>query len=285
MTQPRTEDTDKPRRAEISVFNDLKEIPFFDFPTKLEHMIMAVCGEGEVSATVDVTPRRLGRRQVMVLRPGHIIASCGTSQDFEGFFITASADRLHELLPSMQYVIPYSILYNGDPVIELSDDEFESLTLIHDLFTRQLATSDRPFGQMALDSLCELLFYTTLGIYAVRTRDVGHKSRREEILSKFIETLEQNFRTERSVNFYADRLFLTPQHRSTVLKEMSGQTAGEWIDKRVILEAKLMLRSSGMNIQEISSALNFCNQSFFGKYFKHHAGISPRDYRTNLSDL
>ncbi|MDE6390585.1 MAG: helix-turn-helix domain-containing protein, partial [Duncaniella sp.] len=85
--------------------------------------------------------------------------------------------------------------------------------------------------------------------------------------------------------YYAARLFVTPKHLSAVLKEMSGQTAGEWIDKRVILEAKLMLRSTGMNIQEISTALNFSNQSFFGKYFKHLTGISPRDYRTNLSDL
>ncbi len=285
MPRTRSKQTEKPHNAAISVFSDPREIPFFKLPTQLDHMIMAVCGEGEVSVTVDVTQRRLGRHKVMVLRPGHIIAACRTSRDFKGFFITASADRLNELLPSIQYVIPYSILYSGDPVIALTDDEYQSLTLIHDLFARQLRSPSRPFGQMALDSLCEHLFYTTLGIYALRTRDIGHRSRREEILSKFIDILEKHFRTERSVNFYAEQLFLTPKHLSTVVKEMSGQTAGEWIDRRVILEAKLMLRTSGMNIQEISSALNFCNQSFFGKYFKHHAGISPREYRTNLSNL
>ncbi|MDE6178479.1 MAG: helix-turn-helix domain-containing protein [Duncaniella sp.] len=273
------------RRRDINVFSNLNDIPFIHFPAKLDHMIMAVCGDGEVSATIDITQRKLGRHQVMVLRPGHIIDRCESSPEFKGFFVTVSSEHLHEMLPSMQYVIPYSILYNGDPMIEITEEEFESLSLIYDMFTRQLRNHERPFAQMALDSLCELLFYTTLGIYALRTREISYKSRREEILSQFIEVLEQNFRTERSVNYYADRLFVTPKHLSAVLKEMSGQTAGEWIDKRVILEAKLMLRSTGMNIQEISTALNFSNQSFFGKYFKHLTGISPRDYRTNLSDL
>ncbi|MDE6169853.1 MAG: helix-turn-helix domain-containing protein, partial [Duncaniella sp.] len=46
----------------------------------------------------------------------------------------------------------------------------------------------------------------------------------------------------------------------------------------------LMLRTTGMNVQEISTALNFSNQSFFGKYFKHLTGTSPRDYRSKLSE-
>ena len=105
------------------------------------------------------------------------------------------------------------------------------------------------------------------------------------ILIKFIQILEDNFMTERSVTFYADKLFVTPKHLSAVLKEISEKTAGEWIDLRVILEAKLLLRSTGLNIQEISTKLNFANQSFFGKYFKHLTGMSPRDYRAKLSEV
>ena len=52
----------------------------------------------------------------------------------------------------------------------------------------------------------------------------------------------------------------------------------------MILEAKVLLRSTGLNIQEISAMLNFANQSFFGKYFRHLTGMSPRDYRSKLSE-
>ena len=76
----------------------------------------------------------------------------------------------------------------------------------------------------------------------------------------------------------AERLHITPKYLSSVIKEVSGKSA-EWIDQYVILEAKALLRYSGLSIQEIAYELNFSTQSFFGKYFKHHTGISPSAYK------
>lgn len=269
----------------ISVFQTLEEISFISFPSRLDWLLLAVCAKGEVSATVDVAMRRLTAGSIMVLRPGHIINHCKASDDFEGFFIVVKEDKLNELLPSMHFVVPYSLQYNANPIIEITEEEQETLQLIYAMLRRQLEGNDRPFSEMALASLCEVLFYNTLGIYASRTQATRHNSRRDELLSNFIELIEAHFKRERSVNFYADKLFVTPKHLSAVLKEISGRTAGEWIDHRVILEAKMLLRTTGMNIQEISLALNFSNQSFFGKYFKHLTGMSPRDYRSKLSDV
>ena len=83
------------------------------------------------------------------------------------------------------------------------------------------------------------------------------------------------------MKFCAEQLGWTPKHLSGVVKEVSGKTVGEWIDEFVILEAKALLNSSSMNIQEIADRLSFANQSFFGKYFKHYTGMSPKEYRKN----
>lgn len=267
----------------IGVFRSFDEIPFVSFPIKLESMLLGVCSRGEVSALVDVIPRTLHPATMMVLRPGHVISKLRTSSDFEGFFIVVEHDTLAEVLPALQYIVPYSLHYTSNPIINVTEEELTTLSMIYDMFSRQLTVS-RPFSKMSLNALCEVLFYNALGIYASRLQHSPQKSRREELLMNFIDLLESHFREERAVNFYAERLFVTPKHLSAVLKEISGQTAGEWIDQRVILEAKLLLRTTGMNIQEISTALNFSNQSFFGKYFKHLTGISPREYRTKLSE-
>ena len=268
----------------ISVISSLSEVPFITFPSRLDWMLVAVCKRGEVSATIAVTPRRMGPSSIMVLRPGHIISQCRESDDFEGFYIVVQEEKLNELLPSLHYVIPYSIHYNANPIIEITPEELETQSLIYEMLQRQINFEYRAFNNMALSSLCEVLFYNTLGIYASRVNAKSHFTRREELLASFIELIEKYFKSERAVNFYAEKLFVTPKHLSAVLKEISGKTAGEWIDHGGILEAKLMLRTTGMNIQEISLALNFSNQSFFGKYFKHLTGISPRDYRNKLSE-
>lgn len=268
----------------IAVFRSLDDIPFIKFPTRLDRMLMVVCRRGEIAAEIDLDRKRMGECSVMVLRPGHQIGRCRVSPDFDGFFITVAQEKLNIILPSLQYVIPYSLKYTSDPVIEMTQEELESLAMIYDMLRRKLKET-RPFSERALASLFEVLFYEALGIYASRSKQTTHKSRREELLAEFIDLLERYFKSERAVNFYADKLFVTPKHLSAVLKEISGKTAGEWIDNRVVLEAKLMLRTTGMNVQEISAALNFSNQSFFGKYFKHLTGSSPREYRSKLSEF
>ncbi|MDE5552524.1 MAG: helix-turn-helix domain-containing protein, partial [Muribaculaceae bacterium] len=59
----------------------------------------------------------------------------------------------------------------------------------------------------------------------------------------------------------------------------TGFTAVEWINRYIILEAKVMLSSTNMNVQQIAEELNFPSQSFFGKYFKKATGVSPKDFR------
>ena len=64
--------------------------------------------------------------------------------------------------------------------------------------------------------------------------------------------ITESYKQERSVAYYADKMFLTAKHLSTAVKEVSGKTAGEWIDSLVILEAKALLKSSEMSIQAVS---------------------------------
>mgnify|MGYP002942986293 CR=1 FL=1 len=84
---------------------------------------------------------------------------------------------------------------------------------------------------------------------------------------------------QRSVGFYAGQLNLTPKYLTTLIKRISGLSVSEWIDNYVILEAKTLLKYSNMSVQEIAYYLNFPNQSFFGKYFKNHTGMTPTAYR------
>ena len=105
------------------------------------------------------------------------------------------------------------------------------------------------------------------------------QGRCEVLFNEFMSLLQQYNKRERNVSFYARQLNITPKYLSSVVKEVSGKTAARWIDESVILEAKTLLKYSGMSIQEIAYHLNFSTQSFFGKYFKQHTGTSPSRYK------
>ncbi|MDE7154451.1 MAG: AraC family transcriptional regulator [Muribaculaceae bacterium] len=104
-------------------------------------------------------------------------------------------------------------------------------------------------------------------------------SRRMNYVKAFMELIHEHYATERSLSFYADKLCISPKYLSTIIKESTSRSAAEWIDEYVMIEAKNMLKFSGMNIQQVAYALNFRNQSAFGKYFKHLAGMSPSQFQ------
>ena len=72
---------------------------------------------------------------------------------------------------------------------------------------------------------------------------------------------------------------ITPRYLSRVVKESTQFSAAEWIERLVVLEARALLKSTNMTIQQISDELNFSTQTFFGKYFKRRVGLSPKEYR------
>ena len=84
---------------------------------------------------------------------------------------------------------------------------------------------------------------------------------------------------ERNVNFYADKLCLTPRYLNTVIRQASQQTVMDWINQSIILEAKVLLKHSNLLVYQVSDELNFPNPSFFSKFFKRMTGMTPHEYQ------
>ena len=91
--------------------------------------------------------------------------------------------------------------------------------------------------------------------------------------------MKDNFRHERRVSWYGEQLCITPKYLSETVKQVSRRTPNEWIDYFVVLEIRVLLKSSTLSIKEIAESLHFPNQSFLGKFFKEHVGVSPSKYR------
>ena len=140
-----------------------------------------------------------------------------------------------------------------------------------------------------LHGLIKAFSYTVISIMQVYQKNDDETNsdtvlRSQQLFDKFMALLKLYHTAERSVKFYADRLCLTPNYLSGVIKDYSGKSATEWINEYVILEAKIMLKNTDLSIQEIAYKLNFVTQSAFGKYFKLQTGMGPKFYRNGKND-
>ena len=104
-------------------------------------------------------------------------------------------------------------------------------------------------------------------------------SRRSTYVLQFMKLVQENYRREHSLSYYAGQMYISPKYLSQIIKQATGYSAVEWIDHYVVVEAKNMLRFSELSIQQIAYKLNFSSQSSFGKFFKNLTGVSPSTFR------
>ena len=134
----------------------------------------------------------------------------------------------------------------------------------------------------------ELLSYSlmleVLQCYTNVTPSNRSFSRKDEVLQKFVTQLYRNYRTQHEVSYYAEQQFLTTRYFSTIIKECSGKSPTQWIATALLVEARNLLAHTNMTIKEISDALSFPNQSYFGKWFKNLTTLSPLDFRKGLPE-
>lgn len=101
----------------------------------------------------------------------------------------------------------------------------------------------------------------------------------ELIFNKFLISVYENCKKERTVRFYANEQHLSPYYFSTIIRNRSGRSVMQWIEDVTIIYAKQMLDCTNDSIKEIAEKLNFPDQSTFGRYFKQRTMLSPSEYR------
>ena len=132
--------------------------------------------------------------------------------------------------------------------------------------------------------LIETLFLDFYDIYARQTRQtvdgVSHACR---MLQRFIILLQDGlYRKERSVEYYASRLSITPKYLSEVCVAASGHNATYWIDRFTTEEISRLMKDDNKSLNEIALELNFSSASYFSRYVKRAFGCSPSEYRQRL---
>ena len=258
---------------------------FFCHPTRIDSLLVSICQEGEMEYSTDMDRLIVKKNMMVCIRPGEIFQ---ISEHKGGKFssILMDVELIEQMKIPMTKILSYtSFLKRGIMNFELDEARMnEILSLMRILSNVIKSDRGQLFYHEKVRSFLQLIFYTCASIFfeGQNTEDAIReiKSPREEkYLNDFFKHVRVHYDKERTVKYYADCVHLSPKYLSSIVKRLTGKTASEWIDELVILEAKNLLKNSDMTVQQVSNTLNFSTQSFFGKYFKHHTGMSPREYQ------
>ena len=250
--------------------------PFF----RINMTALIFVQKGEAVFDVQFHPVKVQAPALVVLFPQCIMQVNDKFMDFNARIIAFTKnyeDLLHSVLN--YYQIRQNLIHH--PCISLDETAFATLTLYFDTLQKILSTpSNQPnMYAITINLLRSLQFYLQT-LYKDAFLSDAIINRKEEITNLFFDLLEKNVSKEIDIDFFAQKLCISPKYLTNTLKEITKKTATQWINSYILQQAKTMLRTSSMNIQQISNALGFENQSHFGSWFRRQTnGTNPTDFR------
>lgn len=255
----------------------------FRFPCRINAFIIGVGTEGETSGLLNLQEFKIKKDTMFIFAPNSILQA----QSGEGakiHIMAASTDFMKRINIDTKHLLPLLLQFTNNPCMDISHNECQALRHFISLVEQELKGSESDFSAEIIGGIIAGTIYKVgeiLQHYLAEHPELGNpaQSRAHEYFRQFTRLLNEHYKRERSVGFYARQLCITPKYLTTLIKRISGKSVSEWIDNYVILEAKTLLKYSNMSVQEIAYHLNFPNQSFFGSYFKRNTGMSPSQYK------
>jgi len=280
-------DLNKAKTWSESVFLDddlllterINEAPMPTEPRRMNFILIGLCIKGEVMYQLDTQKQVIKPGDILIVSDRHVVDSYRHSDDMEGLCIMMSVHFFREIIQNVSDVSSLFLFSRQHPVMSLEQKEIETFKEYFQVIKQKICDQGNHFRKDLIKTLLLAMFYDLSNIiYRVQYNDKP-QTRADAIFTHFIKLVEKNYRQERRVGWYAAQLNITPKHLSETVKNASRRTPNEWIDDYVTLELRVLLKNSTKTIKEIAQELNFPNQSFLGKFFKEHVGVSPSKYR------
>ncbi len=273
--------------GDLSICSDIKDLNT-SRPIKMNTFLFLICLDGEIEGEMDSVQYKLSANDLLVCRPNKLISKIKTSPDFKCTIISISQQLLLNIIPLSDAYFNGPLHFIKFPVVHISNDEDAAgIRQFCNLLTAETMQQDglryhkEIILSLAIATVYKVMYYIDKHIGSNGT---GKMNQSEIIFGKFINLISASTVKQRSVGYYAEKLYITPKYLSVVCKRISGKTASEWINEFVIKDIKKMLKHSSKSIKEIALELDFPNMSFFGKYVKAHLGESPSRYRKKMFD-
>jgi len=241
--------------------------------------------DGNDEVSINGRSHKVEKGNVICTIPGEIWSFAATPT-FKALNLVFEKEFLLSFFSDSHFLERFTYLAADRPSPFLSLDEilFERiLTLYHEM-QHEIVSSEQKDQHM----LRALLYETMMLLQRAPMVEVDHiesvqRSLADIPVSRYVDDFQklvaENFRVEHGTEFYADRLFITPNYLNKIVHRTLGMSAKSFIQEQIFQEACCLLRYTTLTVQEIANQLGFSTSTYFVRTFKNHMKMTPMDFR------
>lgn len=268
------------RDKSIVLLNNVHQVPSTRETILNESFIVILVTEGECSTTLDNHEHTLSKGDLLICAPGIFLERGMFSIDFRSYIFIISSEHIGEILKGTHMSISHYLMNKSKKVLHLNYDEQNIIMGFYKLITSLGHLPEDNAREQSLHRIMQSFAYAFAGLFyhrgVIPQNDKGTSA--ETLFRSFVRLLKEH-PDGRTVQFYADKLNITPKYFNTICKQVSGKTASSLINEEIVNLAQILLKDPDLSIKQISSTLGFSNQSHFGSFIRRETGISPQALR------
>lgn len=254
----------------------LERFAILEFPHKQDFYSIIIIEQAHGELTIDHQKLRLDKPKVIIIKP-RCISHLNINRNAKGKIICFTKD-FFSLRYNNNILNQFSFLQQeAKPYIRLNEEQKQKWDILIKLLFEEYIARKQETNKVVRSYLNILLFelerlYHPIGF--AKTINI-----KKSKVHEFEDLIEQHFKSKKMPNDYAKLLFISPNYLNKICKEETGQTAGDLIRKRIIMEAQRLLKYTHYSIKEIADKLGFDNTAYFITFFKKQTHTTPEQFR------
>ena len=238
------------------------------------------CHQGSCRFRYNGRTHVLSAGDCLITRRGDLMEERKESPDFSAEVIYVTPEFIQQAIPQSNYGAKGGMLLFNDPVIHLTPEQQERCKMDFSLIKMRLVDTGHHFQREALINAVQCMIIDFYDFHSQQNSGETVTSPYASLMDSFMELLDAGeYRCNREIGYYADKLCVTPKYLSEVSKKVSGFPANYWIIRYTTLDILRELRDKSKTIKQLADEFHFPSASYFNRYVQKYIGAKPGELR------
>jgi AraC family transcriptional activator of pobA len=231
---------------------------------------------------IDFNTYQLGERQIFFVAPGQVHQVVEYEKSV-GYVMTFSNAFLVQNAIPLSFIASLNLFHNYGQSPPLFPNLAQFITIEN--YAQQIFSlfhSNEDMKYLSIGAYLKLLLIQCNNICAINPIESDIDNSGDNLVRSFKTLVDHHYAQEHGTSFYANALHISPDHLNRTIKSKIGKTAKEYIQARIITEAKRLLYFTNLSNKEIGYEIGFTEPAHFSAFFKKHTQLSPSKFKQNV---